>query len=183
MSPGVVVVASSSWTSAAGRANQVAPCWRESQLEWRQGLLPRVLVVRLMSLSRVCEEGGKGLVVAMVEASSLLSSAVGRFDRVAPDWRGARLGLQRDQRPDVVVTRCWGFWVEHRRWRCCGRRWDAVRMLIVFAASTLLLCKFLCNRRDTCRRSERKIPRGRRKGMRGLMHLVKRCCTCCAEAV
>ncbi len=183
MIPGVAVVVSLSWILAVGRANQVAPYWRESRLEWQQDLLPRILVVRLVSLRRVWEEEGEGLVVAMVVASSSLALVVGRSDRVSPDLRRSQLELQRDQRADVVVTQCWSFGVEHHRWRCCGRWWDAAGMLIVFAAATLLLGKFLCKSRDTCRRSEKKIPRGRRTCVHGVMHLLKRCCTSCTETV
>jgi len=56
-------------------------------------------------------------------------------------------------------------------------------MLIVFAAATLVLSKFLCNKRDSCRISAKNIPQGRMTCVRGWMHLLKRCCTICSETV
>jgi len=64
----------------------VLPYWHEFDLEWQRGLLACILVVQLVSLRRVWEEGVEGLVVTVGGASSSLELALGRADPVLPYW-------------------------------------------------------------------------------------------------
>jgi len=89
-----VVGASASLASAVGRANPVLPCFHGSDIEWQRGRWALFLVVQLVQLGRVWEEGGLGPGVTVVGASSSLVSAAVRANPVLPCFHGSGIEWQ-----------------------------------------------------------------------------------------